>query len=167
MYLAAYKGKHKGLQGVMDRLGRALDDGIYIHVELLGIDGLSRSSSYIDKGVRTKFIGYSTPDAWDFLELPDYLFDKTKTWFDIHDGKPYDIMGNIRFFNGFVRHTDGEWFCSESIGAACGLTKPHLLGPNGLWYMLKDIYGGNILHHRKEIYLPEPRSNFSNNLILT
>lgn len=137
MKLASYKGTRPGTEGLSNRIGRFLDRGPYSHSELVFSDGWSASSSFIDGGVRFKRIGYSTPDAWDFLDLPNYSELATRAWFIEHLGKPYDIWGNVRFFCGLARDSRDKWFCSESCAAALGWLEPFRYGPNGLYQVLK------------------------------
>lgn len=132
--LAFYKGNRDGYLGLYSRLGRRLDHGPYSHSEMIFSNGLSASASLEDKGVRFKHIRYSNPHRWDFLPIPDpdgdleaYAYD----WYTEHEGDKYDILGNIRFLIGFVRHSPDERFCSESNLEALKFPEPFRYGPSG------------------------------------
>jgi hypothetical protein len=145
--VALYKGTRPGMSGVMNRVGRYLDDGNYSHSELI-IRGLSYSSSFEDKGVRAKVINYSSVGCWDFIPIADpagELAAGALTWFYTHMGQPYDLLGNLHFVFGFVRNSDGRWFCSESTAAALGFHEPHRYGPSGLAAAIGDRFGSPII----------------------
>ncbi len=131
MKLALYKGTRPGWEGIYSRLVRWLDDGMYSHCELVFSDGVSASSSYIDKGVRFKIIDYR-PEHWDFIEIAPSLEDAARDWFRSHVGKPYDLWGNVRFALGFARESKGKWFCSEAVMAALGFKEAYRFGPSGM-----------------------------------
>lgn len=139
---AFFKGTRPGIPGLYNRLGRYLDGrGQYSHSELILADGNSASSSFEDKGVRIKKIGYSSVDSWDFVELPRQWEPCARAWYERHRGAPYDLVGQIKFGLGFVQvHDVDGWFCSESNVAALapwlGRPQPHRYGPNGLYELL-------------------------------
>lgn len=146
--LALYKGTRKGLQGIYNIVGRFLDRGPYSHTELVFTDRLSGSSSYMDKGVRIKKIGYSSVGNWDFLPIPDYqgiLEERALKWYYDHNGAPYDYMGNVRFATNFARDDKTKWFCSESNLAALGFPEPYRYGPSGAASLLQHIYNNKII----------------------
>jgi len=126
-----YKGTHSGFPGVYNRVVRWLDSGPYSHVELTFSDGMSASSSYMDRGVRFKQIIFDE-DKWDFRPLPLKLESVAKNWFQTHLGRPYDLLGNIHFIDGFVRHDEDSFFCSEAIAAALGMPDAWRHTPNSL-----------------------------------
>ena len=131
MKIALYKSTHVGMAGVYNRLVRWWDRGKYSHCELIFSDGVSASSSYLDKGVRFKDIVYN-PDNWDFYEIPDIYEPNARAWFEEHVGQGYDLIGNARFALGFLAPPANKWFCSESIAAALGIREPWRMSPNGL-----------------------------------
>lgn len=137
--VAFYKGTRPGIAGLYNRLGRALDHGPYSHCELVLSDGMSASSSFMDRGVRIKFIGYSSVDCWDFVTVPQHYELGARMWFKEHHGQKYDLMGNVNAMFGFVSHSEDKWFCSESIAAALGLNDPWRYKPNGLMAVLKEL----------------------------
>lgn len=143
--VALYKGTRPGIEGIYNRLGRFLDRGPYSHAELKFPNGLSASSSFMDKGVRTKQINYSSVGYWDFLPLPTELEAKTWDWFRENDGKKYDILGNLRFASNFFRDSSNKWFCSEAIMAALGFYEPYRYGPSGLATTLTHHFNTKIV----------------------
>lgn len=136
MHAAFYKGIRPGLQGIYSRAVRLVDRGPYSHCELVFSDGISASASWIDGGVRLKRIDYN-PEHWDFIALPAHLEDAARQWFTDHEGRGYDLLGNLRFVFWMVRESDKDWFCSEAVGAALGMSEAWRLGPNGLAAALK------------------------------
>jgi hypothetical protein len=138
---ASYKGTRPGLAGVYNRLVRFVDNGPYSHGELVFSDGMSASASWMDDGVRFKQINFN-PALWDFIDLPPEKEAAARQWFIDHEGEPYDLPGNLRFFCGIIREADRGWFCSEAKAAALGLTEPWRYGPNGLVNILRELYPG-------------------------
>lgn len=132
--VALYKGTRPGLAGLYNRLGRYLDGGPYSHCELIFTDRMSASASFLDHGVRFKPIGYSSVGFWDFLPVPDADGSAerfARSWFEFHDGMPYDVWGNIRFGIGFARESSRAWFCSEAVMSALGYHETWRYGPSG------------------------------------
>lgn len=144
MFAAFFKGTRPGVAGLYNRLGRYLDGrGKYSHTEHIFSDGLSGSSSFEDRGVRIKRIGYSSVDAWDFLQLPAHWESDSRAWYAEHAGKGYDLVGQIKFAFPFLQvHDRDRWFCCESniasIAHLIGDPQPHRFGPNGMY----DLYRG-------------------------
>ena len=137
--IAFYKGTRPGVAGWYNRLGRWLDHGPYSHCELIFSDGMSGSASYMDHGVRIKYIGYTSVDCWDFVEIPAQYELAARVWFIEHHGEAYDLMGNINAALGFVPHSGDKWFCSEAIAEALGLNESWRYKPNGLKAVLKEL----------------------------
>ena len=137
--IAFYKGTRPGIAGLYNRLGRWLDHGPYSHCELVFSDGMSGSSSFMDGGVRIKFIGYTSVDCWDFVNLPAQYEADARKWFVEHDGQKYDVMGNINALLGFVPHSSDKSFCSEAIAESLGLNDGWRYKPNGLAAVLKEL----------------------------
>jgi uncharacterized protein YycO len=143
MQIAFYKGEQT-LSGMFQDLLK--DPGIFVahvaicirtlskysHAELV-IDGKCWSSSERDNGVRGKVINLDSghwdvyPVAWQFDDP-----DKALTWFLDHDGAHYDWLGILRFVLPFVKQKDNEYFCSEAIAAALGVTDTYKLTPKDL-----------------------------------
>ena len=139
MYAAFYKVTRPGLQGVYSKAVQFIDRGAYSHCQLVFTDGMSASASWMDNGVRFKRIDYN-PEHWDFVQLPDHLEDFARSWFEFHEGMPYDLQGNVRFVLPFLPDSTSGWFCSEAIAAALQLYEPYRFGPNGLAAILKSLY---------------------------
>lgn len=146
--LALYKGTRPGLPGLYNRLGRFLDRGPYSHTELIFSSGLSGSASFLDKGVRTKQINYSSVGNWDFLPIPDptaKIEAVALAWHRKHDGLPYDVWGNIRFATNFVKDSTDKWFCSEANLAALGIPEAYRYGPSGAASIMQILYKTDII----------------------
>lgn len=139
---AFYKGTRPGLlAGGFNRLGRYLNSGPYSHTELV-LDGVSWSSSFEDGGVRRKQINFA-PARWDFIDVPRVYEPRVRDWYLAHEGAPYDLWGNVRFFFGVARESTDKWFCSESNMAALGVSRPWEYGPNDMAaWMLDNIMAG-------------------------
>lgn len=135
---AFYKGTRPGIGGLYNRLGRWLDHGPYSHCELVFSNGMSGSASFMDGGVRIKYIGYTSGD-WDFIDLPANREAEAHRWFIEHRGAKYDLLGNINAAFGFVQHSADKFFCSESMAAALGLTDAWRYKPNGLCAVMKEL----------------------------
>ena len=139
MIVAFYKATRPGLEGIYSRAVRFIEHGPYSHCEVIFSDGTSASASFIDKGVRFKQINYN-PENWDFVSVPDAVHDAAKEWFAEHEGRGYDVWGNVAFVLPIVKHSAGKWFCSEAIAAAIGMPDAHKYGPNGLAKVLRERY---------------------------
>lgn len=140
MLIAAfYKATRPGWAGMYNRLVRWWERGQYSHVELIFSDGLAASSSYADGGVRFKRIDFH-PENWDFVELPACLEPAARAWFEVNQGKRYDLLGNMRFFADFMQDDGSKWFCSEATAESIGMQESWRYGPNGLAAVLKFIY---------------------------
>ncbi len=136
--IAFYKGTRPGLAGLYNRLGRWLDHGPYSHCELVFSDGMSGSASYMDHGVRIKYIGYTSGD-WDFVDIPERYEPVARRWFISERGRAYDLWGNVNAMFGFIPHSRDKWFCSEAIAASLKLSDPWRYKPNGLCAVLKEL----------------------------
>ncbi len=146
--MALYKGNRPGLKRIGSHIGRYLDRGPYSHSELKCSDGLSRSSSAEDGGVRAKHIGYSTIGAWDFLPIPDpdgVREQRVLQWYTDHYGCKYDIMGNLRFATNFLRDSPDRWFCTESNMASLGIPESYRYGPSGAAVFLQFLYNTQLV----------------------
>lgn len=140
MKIALYKSTHSGLPGLYNKLVRWFDQGIYSHCEIVFSDGMSASSSYMDKGVRFKSIPHDDT-KWDYFDINDSYESIARDWFISHTGQGYNTIGNARFAFGFLKNPTDKWFCSESIGAALGIDEPWRLSPNGLASILHILKG--------------------------
>lgn len=141
MRAAFYKGTRPGWQGMYNRLVRLWTRGKYSHMELvLNDSGLSGSSSFVDGGVRCKFIEYSESN-WDFLELSVPLSAQLRVlvWLNGHHGAAYDFWGNIRFMLGFIPHSKDKYQCAEACMEALGFEDAWRFEPNSAYATLKFI----------------------------
>lgn len=138
VYLATYKGTHKGIVGLINIAIRLLDKAKYSHCEIcIGHPFESAvycySSSGVDGGVRAKNMKLS-PDKWDITELP--LVDEQSV-LDLYKatvGDKYDFWGVGRFaFPFFLRESKTRWFCSEWAGRAIGIPEPWRFSPQALY----------------------------------
>ena len=137
---AFFKGTKTGLPGIYNRGVRFIDKGPYSHCELVCSGGICGSSSFMDGGVRLKYIQFDT-ENWDFLNLPSEKENLALWWFIDHYGCEYDTLGNGRFLCGLIGNSPDRWFCSEALAASLGLKDPWRYGPNGLYLVLKELYG--------------------------
>jgi hypothetical protein len=138
MKLAFYKGTKKGIPGLYNRFVRWWDNGLYSHVELVFGDGMSASSSFIDKGVRIKHIEYNEAN-WDFLELPSSLDEvAARRWFVENTGKPYDLLGNLGFLWRPLKGLSGAFFCSEADSMSLQFTEAWRFSPNLLYIVFSN-----------------------------
>lgn len=139
---AFYKGTRPGYAGIYSRGVRIATKGKYSHCELIFSDGMSASSSFIDKGVRFKNIEYNL-DHWDFITLPSELEDHARQWFVDHKGESYDLLGNIHFLIPVIGDAKIMWTCSESIAAALRMIAPWRYSPNSLHAALTTYVNWN------------------------
>ena len=135
MQAAFYKGTRPGIQGLYNIAVRWWELGKYSHCELVFSDGVSASASYLDGGVRFKRIEYD-PAKWDLVDLPEFDEPSARMWFEMHEGRGYDLFGNFHFVVGPIRNDDGKYFCSESIAAALGFADAWRFEPNVLYAVL-------------------------------
>ena len=134
MKCAFYKATLPGVQGLYSRLVRFIDRGAYSHCELVFSDGMSASSSFLDRGVRFKQIDFD-PAKWDIVEVTGDE-KSARQWFNAHAGQPYDLIGTARFIFGVIPPSQKKWFCSEAVAAALGMNEPWRYGPCGLFAAL-------------------------------
>lgn len=138
MRAAFYKSTRPGVAGLYNKIVRWWSSSIYSHCELAFSDGMSASASFMDGGVRFKKIDYD-PAKWDFVDLPDEMEYGAREWFRMHEGYPYDVLGNIGFVFRPIRGMDGALFCSEAIAAALGYPDPWRYDPGTLYGLLKYL----------------------------
>ncbi|MFZ3001586.1 MAG: hypothetical protein WA071_14765 [Undibacterium umbellatum] len=142
MHVAFYKGTRPGIAGIYNRLVRWWTKGPYSHCELVFADGMSASASYIDGGVRLKYIEYDS-ERWDIVKVPASLEPAARRWFREHLGDKYDLKGNFHFLVSAVGDDNGKWFCNEAIGAALGMSEPWRFDPNSFYAVLASIHFNN------------------------
>ena len=116
--VALYKSTRPGMAGLYNRAVRLWTRSAYSHAEIVFGDGMAASSSFLDGGVRFKRIAFD-PDHWDFVKI---VGDEAvaRQWFADHEGKAYDLIGNLGFVVGFIRDGSDKWSCAESIAEALG-----------------------------------------------
>jgi hypothetical protein len=139
MIIAMYKGPannfwHKISHGFI----KFWTDSEYSHCELVfgkpNMHGssLCASSSTRDGGVRFKWINLED-GKWDLYDIPEFDESSAKNWFYNHQSQKYDYFGLLWFVLPIRKFNNPRrWFCSEAIGAALGLDRPHKLHPQRL-----------------------------------
>jgi hypothetical protein len=132
---AFYKATPPGVRGLYNRGIQAWTDSPYSHVELIFSDGLAASSSFMDHGVRFKYIDFA-PERWDFVPLPGFEERDARAWFEEHRGEGYDLLGNGHFVFAPITGNSERWFCSEACAAALGLPEPWRYDPATLFSVL-------------------------------
>jgi len=116
-----YKGVHPGPSGIYNRVVRWWTSSPYSHMEIQFTDGLSASASYMDGGVRFKKINYSTDANWDFIDLPKWMEQYARKYFEDRVGWKYDLLGNLHFVFSPIQGSRNRIFCSEGGMEACGV----------------------------------------------
>lgn len=122
VYLASFKGTHKGWKGWFNRLIRWATKGPYSHSEVcvghpFESEVLCVSSVGTEGGVRGK-VQRLDPADWDIVPM---IGTTEKDVFDFLkkcEGAPYDLIGCLRTVLPFVGHEHPvKWFCSEVAAA--------------------------------------------------
>lgn len=135
MKIAFYKGKTR----LFNRLVSWYLRGNYSHCEAIintTADGYSlcASSSFMDGGVRLKFIKLD-PEHWDVVDVPGSSAAAYE-WTKERDGDGYDLLGLLGFAWRRQSGDKTKWFCSESVAAMLGLPEPWRFDPMTLWAAL-------------------------------
>ena len=142
VYLASFKGKKSGWQGLVEHLVCWATKGIYSHTEICvgnPFEGevLCVSSVGVDNGVRGKLMRLS-PKDWDIVPTKA----KTETvikFLEDHKGEPYDVIGCVRTLLPFVsKEHPRAWFCSEVAGTILGFEEPYRFYPSVLHVVAKN-----------------------------
>lgn len=135
MQVAFYKGKTR----LFNRLVCWWLRGDYSHCELIldNKDGMSNcaSSSYMDGGVRTKWIALD-PAHWDVVEVQGSR-KAALQWLLWHEEDRYDILGLLGFVWRRAYGDQQKWFCSEAVAAMLGFDEPWRFDPMALYAVLK------------------------------
>lgn len=110
---AFFKGKEHGTwfsKGIC-----FLTRGYVSHVEVIGDDGWSYSSSEQDGGCRRKKIMYSHPERWIFVDVPISDKPTSHVWMGVETmcNLGYDWLGCLSFAWLRYRENPDKWFCSE------------------------------------------------------
>lgn len=147
MKVAFYKGTRSGLAGLYSIGVKSWTRSKYSHAEIVFSDGMAASSSFADGGVRFKHIDFD-PAKWDFIEITGDE-SKARKWFVSHEGKAYDIIGNVGFVIGLIRDGSDKWSCAESIAAALGYLEPWRFSPAILYSACSYYRRKNTFNSRK------------------
>jgi hypothetical protein len=139
MRVAFYKGTRQGFSGIYSRGVRFIEKGKYSHCELVFSDGISASASFIDKGVRFKYIDYSNKRDWDFIDVSWADEAVARKYFEDNLSLDYDVKGNLHFLFGVFGDSNNKKFCSEAVAEALGMKEAWLLAPNALYHVLTFI----------------------------
>lgn len=140
--LALYKGPPTSLlHKVTHYITRLFTWSKYSHAELV-IDGVCYSSSARDGGVRAKVIDVHGA-RWDVfeLDLPIEVAESARLWFELHEEDLYDYRNLIRYVFPGVGHNKNQWVCYEAVGAALGISRPHMLTAETLLKEAKNLRG--------------------------
>ena len=121
---------YKGSGTLADKAIRVFTGSRYSHVELV-LDGKCYSSSLRDGGVRSKYINLH-PDKWDVVGI-NCREQLAYEWFRTHDGERYDWWGVWRFLLPLLPNKADQWFCSEAVAAALGLSNAEDYTPEDLF----------------------------------
>ena len=89
----------------------------------------------------------------DFLPVPDPTGEReqqARGWAYGHEGKGYDLWGNVRFLTNLIRDDSDKWFCSEAIMAMLGFKEPYRYGPSGMVAVIAGMFGTQVLERLVE-----------------
>lgn len=139
--IAFYKGRSRFFNRAVSWWTR----GVYSHCELITEyteDGhaVCWSSSFSDGGVRKKIIQLN-PVNWDVIEIEvtERRKNRAINWFELNDGKSYDVIGLFGFIWGSVKDDPNKWFCSEAVAEALGCIESFRMHPN-VFFSLVTTY---------------------------
>lgn len=91
--------------------------------ERSGETGLCLSASWLDGGVRSKWIELA-PEKWRIYELDDDP-SFARAWASTHEEDGYDYLGLLGFVFRWARlGRKSRWFCSEACGAMLRVLDP-------------------------------------------
>lgn len=138
MKVAFYKGKGTFFNWVI----RKKEKGPYSHVELVFNNGMWASSVIEEGGIVARKRNVNL-DEWDFIEIPDSMEVYAAAWFVMHQGKGYDLLGQLSFFFKEIQPSKRRFWCSEAVAAALGLPSPEGYGVNPLYQKLHEMYVAN------------------------
>lgn len=147
VFLASYKGTHKGVLGLFNRGVRLVNRGIYSHNEIvISEDPFTKpsfcvSSTGMGKGVHGKTMQLTKED-WDVIEIPWVTPEDVSTWLNKHLNEKYDWLGVARFLLpwAFKQHPT-NWFCTEVCGDIMKFTDSWRYGPCDLPEIVKSYLG--------------------------
>ena len=134
---AFYTGIPSGYKGIPNRVIRAFEGGDKSHCEIVFSNGDSASSSLMDHGVRFTGDGYKHTRInfyngnWKLYVLPQRLEKPARAYAESHEGRSYDIRGNLRFvFPWENRDSKDKDFCSEFVLSSLGISEAWRFGVN-------------------------------------
>lgn len=149
--LAFYKGTLDENPGALlfDRLTCWRTGSRFSHCELVevpnrqGIAQLCCSSSFRDKGVRSKWIDL-TSGRWVLVEVPSLKVEPALHWFMEHAGAPYDWFGLLGWVFPWRVSMREWWFCSEACAEALGLPESWKTSPGDLYRVALQLGGQEV-----------------------
>ena len=138
MRVAFYKGKKR----LFNRLVAWWTNGPYSHVELVLPDGYSYTSSFMDGGVRRKYINFAESN-WDLLDIGELtqLATVEKNIYKMQ-GMGYDVLGLVGFVVRKVKDSKKKVFCSEFVMQALGFEDAWRFDPNTAYSVLRQYANG-------------------------
>lgn len=91
------------------------------------------SASVRDKGVRIKPHIALTKGNWRVFSVKEFSSEKSRHWFEAHDGEAYNMVGalstKLPLFRSLALMLAG-YFCNWSCLASCGLKNAHKETPS-------------------------------------
>jgi hypothetical protein len=128
---------YKGRKRVSNRLISWWDRGPYSHCEITFSDGLSGSASFLDGGVRLKYINFD-PEHWDrFVIKADSAY--ARQWFYNNEDCAYDVWGDARFIVSRIAEDQSSYFCSEAFMAALKFNDSWRFTPNTAFAAIEPL----------------------------
>ena len=127
----------------IDKLITFFTKSQYVHCEVVTSktkDSIYGYSSYIKKGVRSKWINID--DRWDVIPLNKTRFKNVraqdiKDFYTKTEGKKYDYLGCLGFVFGNPDNPN-RYFCSEWCAEALGLKNPSKISPAKLREIIEN-----------------------------
>ena len=89
------------------------------------------SASYMDGGVRSKWIDITDPRKWRVYRW-DHDHQEPAQWLEDHKGWGYDILGLLGMLWRPFGHVHHKMFCSEANADMIDLPEPELYDPRTL-----------------------------------
>jgi hypothetical protein len=142
VYLASYKARREGWQGLVNGAVQWLTKSQYSHTELCLGNPFENpviciSASGIDGGVRSKIMQLK-PEHWDTVPMPWVDHYAAIHFLRAEQGAKYDYAGVLRFLLPWaVSASKSRWFCSEAVAAMVGLDDPWRFSPADLHVVVK------------------------------
>jgi hypothetical protein len=128
---------YKGRKRLSNRLINWWDRGPYSHCEITFSDGLSGSSSFLDGGVRLKYINFD-PAHWDrFVIRADVEY--ARQWYRDNENAKYDVWGNIHFVVSRIPDRQTSFFCSEAFMASLRYPDAWRFTPNTAYAAIQPL----------------------------